>query len=55
MRQSPAWTEAKQRRENGEGWENIVVHCGLTEAEARFLVFGREAYAKWAMKWKKAS
>lgn len=51
---SQAWLDAKKLRDAGCGWEDLQAKCGLTEAEARLMVFGREAYQRWAMK-RKAS
>jgi hypothetical protein len=51
---SPSWLKAKKLRDAGAGWEDLMVKCGLTEAEARLFVFGRDAYMRWAMK-RKAS
>lgn len=48
------WQEALDLRSDGQGWEDIKAKCGLTEAEARLLVFGKEAYMRWAMKRRKA-
>ena len=52
--QSSTWTKARQLRDAGLGWEDLKVKCKLTEAEARLIVFGRDAYIRWAMK-RKAS
>lgn len=47
---SQVWLDAKEARDKGAVWEDLVVHCKLTEAEARLMVFGREAYMRWAMR-----
>jgi hypothetical protein len=53
---SPSWLKAKELREAGYGWEDLFVMIpDLTEAEARLIVLGREAYMRWAAGRKKAS
>jgi hypothetical protein len=47
---SPSWLKARELREAGYGWEDLMVKCSLTEAEARLFVFGRDAYMRWAMR-----
>lgn len=31
----------------GYGWNDLVVICGITEAEARLIVLGRQSYMAW--------
>jgi hypothetical protein len=42
----PTRKDAKELRDAGYGWEDLKVMCGLSEVEARLLVFGREAYTR---------
>jgi hypothetical protein len=32
---------------DGYGWNDIVVRCKISEAEARLIVFGRHLYMNW--------
>lgn len=43
-------SKARRLAREGHGWEDVKVECGLTEAEARYLILGREHYMRWKAK-----
>jgi hypothetical protein len=43
-------TEAQRLAREGYGFQDLMVKLGLSEDDARYLVFGREAFMRWKAK-----
>lgn len=42
--------DPRELAREGAGWEDLRVLCGISEGEARFIVFGFEAFKRWKAK-----